>query len=120
MTGAPAQDVRSAIGSPFELRDGQSAAVGSAGLVIRFERVTSDGRCPTGDTCAVPGDAVVRIVAEAPSAEPATVDLHTDPQAGPDGAYQGYRIKVVKLEPRPVGEQPTPLPHYTATFVVSR
>lgn len=56
----------------FKLRDGEAAHVGNDGLVIRFERVTEDARCPVGNTCVSVGDAVV-LVTFASASDPAWI-----------------------------------------------
>jgi len=94
--------------------------MGNEGLVLRFERVTRDARCPVGDPCVSDGDAVVLVTVRQPPHEPAALELHTNPRATPEGTYLRYRVRLVRLEPRPVGEQPVPLPQYWATFMVSQ
>ena len=104
----------------FKLRNGEAAYVGNAGLVLRFERVTADARCPVGDTCVADGDAVVRVTVRQPPHESAALELHTNPGSTPEGQYLRYRVRLVRLEPRPVGEQYVPLPQYWATLRVSQ
>jgi hypothetical protein len=105
----------------FKLRNGAAARIGNEGLELRFERVVADGRCPVGDPClSDPGDAVVVVTVQQPAHERAVLELHTHPALRPTGQYFGYLIRLVRLEPRPVGEQPVPLPQYSGTFVVSR
>ena len=108
------------LGQEFQLRNGQTAAVGTDGLLVRFDRVSADGRCAAGSPCAQDGDAVVVIVIRQPPKEPASLELHTQNGLAADAASEGYRVKLVRLEPRPVGDQPVPLPQYTATLIVSR
>ena len=104
----------------FKLRNGEAAHVGNDGLVIRFERVTEDARCPVGNTCVSDGDAVVLVTLRERLDVPASLELHTNPSSTSEGKYLGYRVRLVRLEPRPVGEQRVPLPQYWATFMVSR
>lgn len=104
----------------FKLRNGEAAPVGNDGLVLRFERVTEDARCPVGDPCVVAGDAVVLVTLRQPPNEPATLELHTNPSSTMERRYLRYRVRLVRLEPRPVGEQHVPLPQYWATFMVSK
>jgi hypothetical protein len=104
----------------FKLRNGGTASVGNDGLVLRFERVTEDARCPVGDTCVVDGDAVVLVTVWQPPNGPAALELHTSPSATPEGKYLRHRVRLVRLEPRPVGEQSVPLPQYWATLMVSK
>jgi len=104
----------------FKLRNGEAAHVGNDGLVIRFERVTEDARCPVGNTCVSDGDAVVLVTLRQQPNEPASLQLHTNLSSTTEGKYLRYRVRLVRLEPRPVGEQPVPLPQYWATFTVSK
>ena len=104
----------------FKLRDGEAALMGNDGLVLQFERVTEDARCPVGNTCVSDGDAVVLVTLRQPPDEPAALELHTNPSSVPEGKYLRYRVRLVRLEPRPVGEQHIPLPQYWATFMVSK
>jgi hypothetical protein len=116
-----AAEQRSELGREFKLRNGEAAQVGNEGLALRFERVTKDGRCPVGDPCVSDlGDAVVLVTVQQQPHEPATLELHTHPSSTAEGLYLRYRVRMVRLEPRPVGEQYVPLPQYWATFMVSR
>lgn len=111
---------RAQIDREFKLRNGEAAQVGSEDLLIRFERVTFDGRCPIGDPCAADvGDAVVLVTAQLPPRPMAALELHTHPNANSSGQYLHYRVRLIRLEPRPVGEQQVPLAQYWATFTVS-
>ena len=94
--------------------------MGSDGLVLRFDRVTEDARCPVGNICVSDGDAVVRVTLRQPPNGPASLELHTNPSSTPEGKYLRYRVRLVRLEPRPVGDQYVPLPQYWATFMVSK
>ena len=107
-------------GQEFKLRDRDAAAVGNDGLVLRFERVTEDARCPVGNTCVSDGDAVVLVTVRQPPNGPASLELHTTLSSTLEGAYLRYRVRLIRLEPRPVGEQYVPLPQYWATFMVSK
>jgi hypothetical protein len=116
-----AKDRTVEFGGDFELRNGETTQVGNEGLTLRFERVTRDGRCPIGDPCTSDvGDATVLVTVQQPPHEPAALKLHTHPGLSGEGRYRGYRVRLARLEPRPVGEQPVPLPQYRATFIVSR
>jgi hypothetical protein len=112
--------MHSELGREFRLRNTESATIGSGGLTLRFDRVTRDGRCPAGDPCRNgEGDATVEITLRQPPREASTIELHTDSTLQTEAAYLQYRVRLVRLEPRPVGEQPVPLPEYRGTFVVS-
>lgn len=89
-------------------------------LTVRFLRVVEDGRCPVGDPCPSPGDAVLEFSLHQPPHAAETVTLHTLPEKGAAAMYRGLQVRVVALEPRPVGEQPVPLQRYTVTVSVVR
>lgn len=107
------------LGEEFQLLNNQVATIGREGLRLHFDQVSVDGRCSVGSTCSDEGDALVEIVAAQPPNESASMTLHTRPSLPTAEIYRGYRIKLVRLEPMPVGEQPVPLQKYTATIVVS-
>jgi hypothetical protein len=108
------------LGGAFKLHNGETALVGNEGLTLQFERVTRDGRCPIGDPCTSDiGDATVLVTVQQPPHEPAALQLHTHPDLRREAQYLRYRVQLTRLEPRPVGEQPVPLPQYRATFIVS-
>lgn len=112
-------NAEAAYGEQFDLRNTETATVGRDGLTLRFDRVTSDERCPVGDRCQDEGDAVVQVTVRQPPEEAAALVLHTDTSRGAEAPYRRYRIRLVRLAPRPVGEQPVPLPQYVGTFVVT-
>ncbi len=111
--------MQTALGQEFQLRNTETAEIGSDGLTLRFDRVSTDARCPVGHPCESDGDAVVEITLHQAPSEAATLELHTDPKLRTEAGYLRYRIRLVRLDPRPVGEQPVPLPQYRGTFVVS-
>lgn len=117
--GTPERHVE--LDQEFRLRNGHAARVGRHGLTVRFERVTRDDRCPAGDPCtADPGNAVVLVTVQQPLQASATFELHTNPNATGARQYLRYRVRLVRLEPRPIGEQKVPLDRYWATLQVSR
>jgi hypothetical protein len=105
-------------GQEFTLKNGETASFSNDSLQVRFDKVTADDRCPVGATCVQEGDAVVVVTATRASATAQSFELHTKSGLAAEAAYGRYRIRLVKLEPRPVGEQPTPLASYTATLIV--
>ena len=103
----------------FELLGGASARVDGTDLVIRFEGVPNDSRCPVDVQCITEGDATVALRLEGGGAAARTVELHTmdEPKQARHGAYV---VVLVALLPRPVSNQPTPLRKYRATLRVHR
>ena len=64
-------------GTPFTLGVGASSAVGDEGLVLGFEGVLADSRCPTGVWCFWPGDAAAALWLEIPDCPRQDFVLHT-------------------------------------------
>jgi uncharacterized protein (TIGR02246 family) len=108
-----------ALDRDFEVAGGSSARVDDTDLVIRFEAVPNDSRCPVDVQCITAGDATVALRLEGGGAEAQTIELHT--LDGPnEAAHGGYVVALVILRPRPVSTRPTPLGKYRATLRVRR
>jgi hypothetical protein len=101
----------------FELRGGAEARVEGTDLVIRFEGVPNDSRCPVDVRCITAGDATVALRLEGGGAEARTAQLHTldEPK---EATHGGYVVTLVSLAPPPVSNRPTPLGDYVATLRV--
>lgn len=103
----------------FELAGGASARVDGTDLVIRFDGVPNDSRCPVDVQCITEGDATVTLRLEGGGTAAGVVELHTldEPKEATHGPYV---VLVVALAPRPVSTRPTPLREYRATLRVRR
>jgi hypothetical protein len=103
----------------FEVSGGASARVDGTDLVIFFEAVPNDSRCPVDVQCISEGDATVALRLEGGGAAAQTVELHTldEPR---EVARGGYVVALVGLAPRPVSNRATPLREYKATLRVRR
>jgi hypothetical protein len=105
------------MGQTFELRPGQTARVGDAGLVVGFRGVTADSRCPIDAICVWAGDAALRIPVSARRAAWTPLDLHTNIEPR-SARYGDYTITVVSLLPSPRADQKIPNERYTVTLRV--
>jgi len=105
------------VGSTFELRPGQTARVGSSGLVVGFRGVASDSRCPVDVTCVWAGDAALRIPMAMRGGDWTPFDLHTtlEPRSA---TYSGFTVTVVGLAPDPRSGQQISGDRYTVTLRV--
>ena len=103
---------RSARSSPG-LAPGETALVGDDGLLVTFESVTEDSRCPLDATCIWAGQVVVAVAAGHRVARP--YSLKPDETV----AVDGYRLRVVRVEPYPASAG-IPPSAYRVTFVVVR
>jgi hypothetical protein len=105
------------VGRTFELRPGQTARIGTTGLVVGFRGVASDSRCPTDVTCVWAGDAALRIRLAMRGGDWTPFDLHTtlDPRTA---AWGGFTLSVVGLSPDPQSGQQIQGDRYTVTLRV--
>ena len=103
----------------FDLRAGASARLEGTDLLVRFEGVPNDSRCPVDVQCITAGDATVALRVEGGGTSAATYQLHTldDPKQARHGSYG---IVLVGLAPRPVSTRTIPAGDYVATVLVSR
>jgi hypothetical protein len=111
-------DGPSAPTSPQEvqLTVGQSQRVG--GLTVRFDEVSADSRCPLGVQCVWEGDAAVLLTVSA-TARSGALELHTAGRFPREGTYEGYRVRLVALEPQPRAGEPVRPELYRATLLVA-
>ncbi|MBX3059774.1 MAG: hypothetical protein KF770_25260 [Anaerolineae bacterium] len=118
-TSAPA----ASLNEPFALAGGAETAVGDDGLVLHFESVLEDSRCPTQVNCFWSGQARILIVASQAGQEPVSLEFNTNP--APDQtvdllpAYD-YTVQLIQLDPYPQYTDPIPFTDYRAQLVVNR
>jgi hypothetical protein len=116
----PAKDTaspRSArLGQDFDLRIGETVAIAGEPLIVIFEQVVEDSRCPTDTTCIWAGRGVVRVqLRTTTNAE--TLNLQTPSDATGEAVFQKYRLRLVQLLPTPTSSNRTPAEQYVATLV---
>jgi hypothetical protein len=116
---AASRPVEPTLDRDFEVAGGTSAKVAGTDLVIRFEAVPNDSRCPVDVKCITAGDATVALRVEGGGREAQPIELHTldEPK---EARHGGYVVALVVLRPRPVSTRPTPLGTYRATLHVRR
>jgi hypothetical protein len=103
----------------LELKAGESAVVGPEGLVVGFDGVPSDSRCPTGVLCIWEGDAVARIWTNLESEPKETFDLHSHRSFKWKASYHGYQISLMTIAPYPHIDVPIPPGEYVASLTVT-
>ncbi|MBU0741448.1 hypothetical protein KKG45_08235 [bacterium] len=88
------------LGEPFVLGVGESVAVGDGGLVVGFNAILADSRCPVEALCFWEGDAEAQLWADAPVDPPLTFVLHTtlEPHLITTGHF---RIELLWVAPYP-------------------
>ena len=120
-TGTPAAPApQAALGRNFDARVGGRVEITGASVVLTFERVVEDSRCPTSVTCITEGDAVVRLAIRGANAESATIDLHAQVPSLREHAFQQFTVRLVQLAPWPKDGGGIRAADYVATLVVVR
>jgi len=114
--GNPTRPSQLAFGESFELHPGASASL-SGGLMITFDRVESDSRCPMDALCVWAGDAIVTVSLSKAADGRVQRELHTDPRAS-EASYLAYSIKLVALAPYPRSDRQIRPQDYVATLTV--
>lgn len=104
-------------GNTFELRPGQTARIGSGGLLVGFRGVGTDSRCPTDVTCVWSGDAELNLAATVGRMAWTSLELHTDVEPR-SATFQEYTITVVGLRPAPVSTERIRPQNYVVTLRV--
>jgi hypothetical protein len=123
LAGAPAQAAEQttsvSLNQPFTLKVGASASVGTGRVLVRFERVLKDSRCPADVQCIQAGEAVVQTRISRRGQEPETIDLSTNPRA--NTAEIGDNVlELTALDPVPLVSRQTRPEDFRATFVLTR
>jgi hypothetical protein len=91
-----------ALGSEFQLRAGESAAMTAENLQITFVKVTEDSRCPSNVQCIWAGQAKVVLTAVA-AGMPRDIELTLgggSPSAA-SASFGAYTVELRNLEPYP-------------------
>ena len=96
------------LGETFDLGLHQQATVGAAALVVRFDSVLNDSRCPLGMMCIAAGSATVRVtVTSAFASSPVTLSTNPDSSTR---QVQGVFLDLVALNPYPQQDPPRVVP----------
>ena len=115
---SPASATTVVLDRDFDLKTGETARLEESDLVVRFEAVTSDSRCPVDVTCVWEGDATIRVSLARPPREKESHELHT---AGPRrAAYGELEVQVSDLRPQPRSTAAVPPGDYRLSLVVRR
>ena len=104
----------------FDLRVGETVAIADQLLVLTFDGVTEDSRCPLGVLCIRAGDAAVALTAVRLPSYKAAVGVGVGDGQADSAKVQDFTVRLVQLAP-PRRQDGTPSPSdYVARLVVSR
>lgn len=115
----PAENIGVPLGEPFALKWGHPGAVGATGMIVTFDGIVVDPRCPEGVTCTNDGPVAAEFTVHGPIGTPAHIVLtaHTDGEgtvlpAGDDvivaDSAHGYTFTLLKVTPYPQALDVTP------------
>ena len=111
------------VGREFRIKAGRTVTLAREGLRLRFVRVTTDSRCPTGVDCGWAGNAEVLVEVSATNRRVSkTLKLNTNasPERPAEDKYRTYTVKLVELKPYPRTTRKIRQGEYTATLLVSK
>ena len=113
------------VDQPFVLHVGQPARLAKSDLDLYFRRVVSDSRCPTGVQCVTAGDAVVTLEGRIMKGPVESFEVRLPGgEASQDStlwkAYDGYRVRLMRLEPYPTAGVAKDTTAYVGTFVLEK
>jgi len=101
------------------LRVGETHEVAGGKGRVTFTGVAADSRCPKGVTCVWEGDAAVDLRVQPGSAEPVTVQLHTNDRFDREATAGGLRLRLESLDPYPDADRPIPAGDYRVVLSIS-
>jgi len=119
-TGACAGSAASvvAVGDDVVLTPGKTVQVGTDGVRLSFESISSDSRCPTDVQCVWAGNAAARVrVWVGTSARLVDINSMVDPK---QAQVDGYLLRFVALTPDPVSTTKIDPAAYRLTVRVER
>ena len=106
------------LGTPFELKVGQSAVV-PGGLTVRFDTVLSDSRCPIDAICVHAGEARIAMTLSLSPRDRVQREWRTNP-TGFEVRFDDFAVQLGELYPYPASSRPTAPGDYVATVTVIR
>lgn len=102
-------------GREFKLAVGQEARIQGTTIVMLFDGVSEDSRCPKDVQCVWAGNAKLRLRWSGASGGATEVQVNTGVEPR-NASYAGYRVRIVAIEPVPVSTRTIPVRDYLATF----
>lgn len=100
------------------LAPGETADVAGTGILVRFQGVLGDSRCPADAFCIQGGDAIVRIHVLASGSAPSIYDLHTGDMK--PIRHCDVTFSLENLSPYPFSSRTIAPGDYRATLRVTR
>ena len=113
---SPTEPDRVPKNEPFDLRLGETART-TDDLLIKFDTVRSDSRCPMDVMCVRAGEAVIAVTLSTVGEIGVGRELDTTP-ARSSTAFLNFTITLTQLQPYPRSDRQIRAEDYVATFIV--
>jgi hypothetical protein len=107
-------------GVPFDLNVGEFLQLGDNELIVGFEGILSDSRCPEGVWCFWEGDAAADLWIQIPGQEKQDFVLHTYSVFATCIELGPFTVNLQQVAPYPNISEPIDPDAYVVTLVVSR
>ena len=101
-------------GEEFTLALGEAVGIEQKGILLRFEKVVEDSRCPMNARCIWEGNARIEIKVSGPAA--ARYELNTSTRFNTSAKITDFTLELRRLEPDRLAGAPTR--GYAATLFV--
>jgi hypothetical protein len=88
-------------------------------MLLPFEAVGGDSRCPVDVRCVWEGDAAVRVTVSGRDGR-TPIELHTADRLASPGSFDGYRLYLQSLEPAPRAHVKIEPGEYVAVLLLER
>lgn len=113
--------VQAQLGKNFTLKVNQSASFASEGLVVKLAEVSQDSRCPSDVVCVWAGEVRVKLLLSK-GEKSGLLQPALGAAAGneSEAEFEGYKIKVVAVEPYPVSTRQIAQSDYNVTLAVEK
>ena len=107
---------------PFQLKINQVGIIKSENIKIFFLNVTEDSRCPSDVECIWPGQVtiLINILKNYQSLGDFNLTIPGDSDEIAIIEFDGYSIKMIKVDPYPISTQEIQLSDYIVTFIVNK
>ena len=109
------------IGQTFTLAPGELVSVGDLPLLVQFDEVLMDSRCPTGVVCFWEGEATIQLTLGTLGGDERVVVLHTaGSPLGPNGVeFSQHVVRLEQVQPYPDISAPIDPQDYRVDLVVA-
>ena len=107
------------LGEAFSLAVCESAAIDGEDLVLTFDGVPRDNRCPEDVQCIVAGAATVVLTAES-DGESRELTFDVPPGGSASKRLDGLEITIARVDPQPVAGERIEPEDYVVTAAVER